>query len=102
MDRIGYTAQAGDGPARLGAAITMLSSLRCICSLLLILHVLAADVSASDISLHGFLQGNYAAGVTTPNPDGGNFKLAEERLQALQKPFRPKEFTRMVQQVLSQ
>lgn len=59
----------------------MTGSIRCICGLLLVLHVLAADVGASDISLHGFLQGNYAAGVTTSNPDGGNVKLAEERLQ---------------------
>ncbi len=37
--------------------------------------------SASDISLHGFLQGNYSADTATSNPDGGDFKLAEERLQ---------------------
>lgn len=36
---------------------------------------------AADISLHGFLQGNYSADAATRNPDGGNFKLAEERLQ---------------------
>ena len=36
---------------------------------------------ASDISLHGFLQGNYSADTATSNPDNGDFKLAEERLQ---------------------
>ncbi|MBI5103271.1 MAG: hypothetical protein HZB33_15760 [Nitrospirae bacterium] len=36
---------------------------------------------ASDISLHGFMQGNYSAGVAASNPQGGDFKLAEERLQ---------------------
>lgn len=37
--------------------------------------------AAADISLHGFLQGNYSADVSSSNPGGGNFKLAEERLQ---------------------
>ncbi|HAM50967.1 MAG TPA: hypothetical protein DCP92_09875 [Nitrospiraceae bacterium] len=37
--------------------------------------------SAADISLHGFLQGNYSVDTTSSNPDGGDFKLAEERLQ---------------------
>jgi hypothetical protein len=36
---------------------------------------------AADISLHGFLQGNYSADTSAKNPDGRNFKLAEERLQ---------------------
>ncbi|MBI5694142.1 MAG: hypothetical protein HZC51_00160 [Nitrospirae bacterium] len=36
---------------------------------------------ASDISLHGFLQGNYSVDTATDNPDGGSFKLAEERVQ---------------------
>jgi len=36
---------------------------------------------ASDISLHGFLQGNYSLNTAHANPDGGDFKLAEERLQ---------------------
>ncbi|OGW28201.1 MAG: hypothetical protein A2X59_10950 [Nitrospirae bacterium GWC2_42_7] len=48
--------------------------------------------SASDISLHGFLQGNYSADTSTSNPDGGDFKLTEERLQikleAAKDPFR--------------
>ena len=37
--------------------------------------------SASDISLHGFVQGNYSFDTAASNPDGGDFKLAEERLQ---------------------
>ncbi len=37
--------------------------------------------SAADISLHGFLQSNYSMDTASRNPDGGNFKLAEERLQ---------------------
>jgi len=36
---------------------------------------------ASDISLHGFLQGNYSANTSAKNPASGAFKLAEERLQ---------------------
>ncbi|MBI5683066.1 MAG: hypothetical protein HZC45_07880 [Deltaproteobacteria bacterium] len=35
---------------------------------------------ASDISIHGFLQGNYSYS-TTENPDGGDFKWGEERIQ---------------------
>lgn len=36
---------------------------------------------ASDVSLHGFVEGNYAVNTDTSNPDGGDFKWAEERLQ---------------------
>lgn len=36
---------------------------------------------AGDISLHGFLQGNYALNTASSNPDGGEYKLAEERMQ---------------------
>jgi hypothetical protein len=36
---------------------------------------------AGDISLHGFMQGNYSLDTTASNPDGGDFKWAEERLQ---------------------
>jgi len=36
---------------------------------------------ASDLSLHGFLQGNYSANTAEENPDGGDFKWAEERVQ---------------------
>ena len=38
-------------------------------------------VYASDISLHGFLQTNYSLNTVASNPDGGDFKWAEERLQ---------------------
>lgn len=41
----------------------------------------SAPVIASDVSLHGFVQGNYSVDADTSNPDGGDFKWAEERLQ---------------------
>ena len=34
-----------------------------------------------NISLHGFLQGNYSGDASYPNPDGSELKLAEERVQ---------------------
>lgn len=34
-----------------------------------------------DIIINGFFQGNYSAGFDGSNPDGGDFKWAEERLQ---------------------
>lgn len=37
--------------------------------------------TADDISLHGFLQGNYSVDTNSSNPDGKDFKWAEERLQ---------------------
>ncbi len=36
---------------------------------------------ASDVSLHGFLQGSYSLNTASENPDGSDFKWAEERLQ---------------------
>src|SRR3972149_2999158 len=36
---------------------------------------------AFDLPLHGFAQGNYSAGTKEANPDGKNFKCAEERVQ---------------------
>ena len=41
----------------------------------------ASCVFASDLSLHGFLQGDYSINATEKNPDGGDFKWAEERVQ---------------------
>lgn len=41
----------------------------------------ARAAGAADISLNGFLQSNYSANTAFSNPDGGDFKLAEERLQ---------------------
>ncbi|MDP2166989.1 MAG: hypothetical protein Q8J64_01520 [Thermodesulfovibrionales bacterium] len=35
----------------------------------------------SDFKLHGFLQGNYSLNADRENPDGGDFKWAEERAQ---------------------
>ncbi len=46
-----------------------------------VILLLASPIMAADVSLHGFLQGNYSFDIAEPNPDGGNFKLAEERLQ---------------------
>jgi len=43
--------------------------------------ILYASTAASDISLHGFLQGNYSFDAGRSNPDGGDLKLAEERIQ---------------------
>lgn len=40
------------------------------------------DSRAEDeLPLHGFLQGNYSANSRSSNPDGGDFKRAEERLE---------------------
>src|SRR3989338_3572137 len=50
-----------------------------LCSVLCCL--LFSSAIASDISLHGFLQGSYSANVNRENPDGGEFKWAEERMQ---------------------
>jgi len=36
---------------------------------------------AADASLHGFMQGNYSRDTVTDNPDGGDNKLSEERVQ---------------------
>ena len=53
-----------------------------LCLVLFVICILPSpDAIASDISLHGFLQGNYSTDTSTTNPDGGDFKLAEERLQ---------------------
>lgn len=53
-----------------------------LCLVLFVICILPSpDAIASDISLHGFLQGNYSADTSAKNPDGGDFKLAEERLQ---------------------
>ena len=41
----------------------------------------SSNARAAEISLHGFLQGNYSADTASSNPDDGDFKLAEERLQ---------------------
>lgn len=38
-------------------------------------------IYGENISIHGFLQGNYSAALDGSNPDGGDFKWAEEKLQ---------------------
>lgn len=40
-----------------------------------------AECSASDVSVHGFIQGNYSGNTSEESPDGGDFKWAEERVQ---------------------
>lgn len=56
-----------------------LSVIRCLSIILCALFSLTAE--ASDVSLHGFVQGNYSVNADTSNPDRGDFKWAEERLQ---------------------
>ena len=61
--------------------------------LLLLFFVLCfpPSIYAADVSIHGFFQGNYSLG-SRANPDGGDFKWAEERVQirldASKEPFR--------------
>lgn len=67
----------------------ILAEICILCSMLCLLS--SSNTSASDIPLHGFLQGNYSFDAGRSNPDGGNFKLAEERIQlkldATKEPF---------------
>ena len=44
------------------------------------LFLLVSSAIASDVLIHGFVQGNYSLG-SKANPDGGDFKCAEERWQ---------------------
>ncbi len=46
-----------------------------------IAFIASIPAHAGDISLHGFLEGNYSADLDGSNPDGSDFKWAEERLQ---------------------
>jgi hypothetical protein len=58
--------------------------LRPLFKLIVILQALLffySDVLAADVSLHGFFQGNYSSDISRKNPDGGDFKWAEERMQ---------------------
>lgn len=43
--------------------------------------LLSVSVSAENITLNGFIQGNYSADLDKSNPDGSDFKWAEEKLQ---------------------
>ncbi|MDP2157241.1 MAG: hypothetical protein Q8K68_05985, partial [Nitrospirota bacterium] len=56
-----------------------------------VLCLLSLAAYASDISLHGFLQGNYSSSTASSNPDNGDFKWAEEliqlKLEASREPF---------------
>ena len=59
--------------------------------ILLAAFYLPSYTTAADVSIHGFFQGNYSLG-TRSNPDGGDFKWEEERVQlkldANEDPFR--------------
>ncbi|MBI5057545.1 MAG: hypothetical protein HZB61_13105 [Nitrospirae bacterium] len=64
---------------------------------LILILLLAASIAhlpayAEDVSLHGFLQGNYSVDTAKSNPNGKDFKWAEERVQlkldASKEPFR--------------
>ena len=62
-------------------------------SLLCVLFLLtvAGPATGADFSLNGFAQGNYSSSIAGSNPDGGDFKWAEERIQrkldAAKEPF---------------
>jgi len=46
-----------------------------------ILLLLNSSAFASDVSLHGFVQGNYSLNTAEDNPDGKDLKWSEERAQ---------------------
>jgi hypothetical protein len=66
--------------------------LKYLISLMAVLLLFNSSVFASDVSLHGFVQGNYSMDTAEDNPDGKDFKWSEERaqlkLEASQDPFR--------------
>jgi hypothetical protein len=58
------------------------SFLSFICILFSVICILSFSCAiASDVSLHGFLQGDYSVNTAASNPDGGDFKWAEEKIQ---------------------
>lgn len=58
-----------------------MSKLKYCLSLTAILSLSLSSAFASDISLHGFVQGNYSLNSAGDNPDGKDFKWSEERVQ---------------------
>ena len=62
------------------------------CLLSALCVMLSSDAIAADVSLHGFVQGNYSFSSRSSNPDGGDYKWAEEmvqlKLDAAKEPFR--------------
>lgn len=52
-----------------------------ICLPSVLCHLYSCDAIAADLSLHGFVQGNYSKDTGMDNPDGKEFKLLEERAQ---------------------
>src|SRR3990172_8311588 len=61
--------------SRRQAALTAFAA----CCLYLLLSPPA--VMAADVTLHGFVQGNYSLNTAGDNPDGKDFKWSEERAQ---------------------
>jgi hypothetical protein len=57
------------------------NKLKYLLALIAVLLLSKSPVFASDVSLHGFVQGNYAKNTGTDNPDGKDYKLSEERAQ---------------------
>ncbi len=53
----------------------------CLLSVVFCFLVFSDVAYGIDTSVHGFLQGNYSMDTAARNPDGGNFKWAEERFQ---------------------
>lgn len=49
--------------------------------LVAIFSLLVSPAGGTELAVHGFLQGNYAVNTASTNPDGGDYKLAEERAQ---------------------
>lgn len=64
----------------------------CLVEIALFILFLPGYARSLDFSLHGFLQGNYSVNLDSSNPDGKDFKWAEEKLQltvdASEEPFR--------------
>jgi hypothetical protein len=67
----------------------LLFFLFCLCSVFC--HLSSSAAQAAEVSVHGFVQGNYSRNTIADNPDGDNWKWSEERaqvkLEASQDPF---------------
>lgn len=59
----------------------LIAAIWLVCALIVSIPMLISYSYASDLSVHGFLQGNYSFNTDEKNPDGGDFKWAEERVQ---------------------
>lgn len=52
-----------------------------LCLIIVVSLPLHGNALAGDIALNGFIQGNYSVNLKRSNPDGSDFKWAEEKLQ---------------------